>query len=162
MSEQKAANAQGQFAIQKVYLKDVSFESPASPEIFTKKWEPEVNMEINTSSKTIAEDVIEVVLRLTITVKLGEQIAYLTEIQQAGIFTIKGLTEAEKSRVTATACPNILFPFGREAVADVVSKGGFPQLLLAPVNFEAIYAQHQAQQAKAKKEQGQTPSEAVH
>ncbi len=162
MSEQNAGAAQGQFAIQKVYLKDVSFESPASPEIFTKKWEPEVNMEINTASKTIADDVIEVVLRLTITVKLGEQVAYLTEIQQAGIFTIKGLTDAEKGRVTATACPNILFPFGREAVAEVVSKGGFPQLLLAPVNFEAIYAQHQAQQAKAKEEQGQTPSDAVH
>ena len=71
-------------------------------------------------------------------------------------------TDAEKGRVTATACPNILFPFGREAVAEVVSKGGFPQLLLAPVNFEAIYAQHQAQQAKAKEEQGQTPSDAVH
>lgn len=160
MSEEQAA--QGQFTIQKVYLKDVSFESPASPEVFTKKWEPEVNMEINTASKSIAEDVVEVVLTLTITVKLGDQTAYLTEIKQAGIFTIKGLPEADKGRVIATACPNILFPFGREAVAEMVSKGGFPQLLLAPVNFEAIYAQHQAQQAKAREEQSQVPADAMH
>ncbi len=162
MSEQQAAAPQGQFAIQKIYLKDVSFESPVSPEVFTKKWEPEVNMEINTASKSIADDVVEVVLNLTITVKLEKKTAYLAEVQQAGIFTIKGLTEAEKGRVIATACPNILFPFGREAVAEIVSKGGFPQLLLAPVNFEAIYAQHQAQQAKAKEEQGQVPSDAMH
>ncbi len=160
MSEQKTAE-QNQFAIQKIYLKDVSFESPASPEIFTKKWEPEVNLEINTSSKTIADDVFEVVLRLTVTVKVASQAAYLTEVQQAGIFTIKGFSESDRAHAIATACPNILFPFGREAVADLVSKGGFPQLLLAPVNFEALYVQHQAQQAKAQ-EEGAASAEAVH
>lgn len=161
MAEQQNA-AQGQFAIQKIYLKDVSFESPTSPDVFTKKWEPEVNLEINTSSKSIAEDVFEVVLQLTVTVKLADQTAYLVEAQQAGIFTLKGLQEAEMARVIAIACPNILFPFGREAVADLVSKGGFPQLLLAPVNFEALFAQHQAQQAKAQQDKGQAVPEAMH
>ncbi len=161
MSEQQQA-VQGQFAIQKVYLKDVSFESPGAPQIFTKKWEPEVNLELNSSSKSVGEDTYEVVLRLTVTVKMGEETAYLAEIHQAGIFTVKGIPEAQMGNVLSAACPNILFPFGREAVADLVTKGGFPQLLLAPVNFDALYAQHQAQQAKAQQEKSQVSAEAMH
>ena len=159
MSEQNNT-VEGQFAIQKIYLKDVSFESPTTPQVFTQKWEPDVNLEINTSSKGIAEDVFEVVLRLTVTVKLAGEIAYLAEIQQAGIFTLKGLPENALPQILGAACPNILFPFGREAVAELVSKGGFPQLILSPVNFDAIFAQHQAQQAQAQQET--ESAEAVH
>lgn len=160
MAEQQGATTEGQFAIQKIYLKDVSFESPVSPQVFTKKWEPDVNLEINTSSKGIAEDIFEVVLRLTVTVKLEGETAYLAEIHQAGIFTVKDLPKEMMPNILGAACPNILFPFGREAVADLVSKGGFPQLILSPVNFDAIFAQHQAQQAQAQQES--ESAEAVH
>jgi len=157
MSEQAAP----QFAIQKIYIKDVSFESPTVPQVFTQKWEPEVNLEINTATKPISEDVYDVVLSLTATVKLGENTAYLVEVKQAGIFTIKGLADKELSHALGAACPNILFPYGREAVSDLVTRGGFPQLLLAPVNFEALYAQH-LQQQQARAESANLPPEEVH
>lgn len=146
---------QGQFAIQKIYIKDVSFETPNSPHIFLEKWEPEVNLQIGNNASTLNEGVHEVVLSLTVTAKLGDKVAYLAEVQQAGIFNINGFDGDGLAAIVGSYCPNILFPYAREAVSDLVTKGGFPQMLLAPVNFDALYAQHVQQQ-----QQIQTPQTA--
>ncbi len=138
--------SQQQFAIQKLYLKDVSFESPNSPAMFTKEWQPEVNLDMNTNSQTLSEGVYNVVLTLTATVKNSDQTAFLIEVQQGGIFTVNGFADNEMGHMLGSFCPNILFPYAREAISDLVTKGGFPPLLLAPVNFDALYAQHLAQQ----------------
>ncbi|NKB38821.1 MAG: protein-export chaperone SecB [Gammaproteobacteria bacterium] len=142
--------AQGKFGLQKIYVKDVSFEIPDSPMVFQEEWEPSVNMDIGNTAAKIAEDIFEAVLSVTITVKSGEKTMYLIEAQQAGIFHIAGLPDESINKMLATTCPNILFPFARETISDLVTRGGFPQLLLAPVNFDALYAQkeYQAQQEK--------------
>jgi preprotein translocase subunit SecB len=136
----------GQFAPQKIYIKDLSFEIPHSPEIFTEEWNPTVNMNIASEAKPIDEKLYEVVLTITVTVTVEDKTAYLVEAHQAGIFHIDGFPEEIIARMVATICPNILFPFARELVADLVTRGGFPQLLLAPVNFEVLYQQQQDQQ----------------
>ncbi len=148
MAEDNTANQEQQpqsgkqFALQKIYLKDVSFETPNSPAIFTEKWEPSVNIELNTNGRPLAPDIHEVVLGITITAKVGEKVAYLCEVHQAGVFTVKGFGEQELGPMLGSYCPNVLFPYVREAISDLVNKGGFPQMLLAPVNFEAIYMEH--------------------
>jgi len=152
---QTEATQQGgnqQFAIQKIYIKDVSFESPNSPAMFTKEWQPEVNLDMNTNTQSLSEGVFEVVLSLTATVKNADQTAFLIEVQQAGIFTINGFAENDMGHMLGSFCPNILFPYAREAVSDLVTKGGYPPLILAPVNFDALYAQHLAQQDAGKAE----------
>ena len=131
-----------QFALQKIYVKDVSFETPNSPDIFTKKWEPEVNIELNTNGKRLTDDLHEVVLGITVTAKMEDKVAYLVEIKQAGIFGIIGYEQKEREGLLGSFCPGILFPYAREAVSDLVTRGGFPQMLLAPVNFDAIYQEH--------------------
>lgn len=137
-----------QFAINKIYVKDVSFESPNSPEQFTAEWKPESNLELNTNGKALEENVYEVVLSLTVTVKNNNQTAYLVEVQQCGIFSMAGFKDQELSHMLGSFCPNLLFPYARETVSDLVTRGGFPQLLLAPVNFDALYAQHLQQMQK--------------
>ena len=131
-----------QFSIQKIYTKDMSFETPNSPKIFTEKWEPAVEFNLGTNVLTIEASLYEVAITVTITVKSGSTTAYLVEIIQAGIFSLAGFTDQEMGPMVGSFCPNILFPYAREAVSDLVAKGGFPQLLLAPVNFDALYAQH--------------------
>lgn len=150
--EQNQAEGQ-QFVIQKIYIKDVSFETPNSPAIFTEtKWEPEVNVQLNTRAAPLADHMHEVVLSVTITAKLGDKTAYLVEVQQAGIFRTEGFEEAQLNHLLGSFCPNILFPYVREAISDLVARGGFPQLLLAPVNFDALYAQHMQQQQEGTQE----------
>lgn len=138
--------AQGQFGIQKVYVKDLSFETPHSPQIFNEELQPTVNLQLSNESQRIADNTYEVVLRLTVTVGTEDKTFYLAEINQAGIFHISSFPDAAIERMVSTICPNILFPFARELISDLVTRGGFPQLLLAPVNFEALYAQQQKQQ----------------
>lgn len=136
------SKAEQQFAIQKIYIKDVSFESPNAPAVFTEEWKPESNLELNTNGKKLEDNVYEVVLSLTVTIKNNDKVAHLVEIQQCGIFSIAGFNDQDLSHMLGSFCPNILFPYAREAVSDLVTRGGFPQLLLAPVNFDALYAQH--------------------
>ncbi|WP_027159104.1 protein-export chaperone SecB [Methylobacter luteus] len=131
-----------QFSIQKIYTKDISFETPNSPKIFIEKWEPSVDFNLSTHVETLENSLYEVALTITITVKSGDTTAYLVEVNQAGIFALNGFTDQEMGPMVGSFCPNILFPYAREVVSDLVSKGGFPQLLLAPVNFDALYAQH--------------------
>ena len=141
--ESGSEDLKGQFALQKIYLKDMSFETPHSPQIFQEQWKPSVNMDIQNTVNRLGEESFEVVIAVTVTVKFDEKTVYLIEVHQAGIFQISGFPEDILKRTLATICPNILFPFAREAVSDLVTRGGFPQLLLAPVNFEALYQQHQ-------------------
>ena len=144
--ENISAENEQQFQLQKIYLKDTSFETPNSPEIFTENWEPDVNVELQTAGKPLADDVNEVALTVTVTVKVDDKTAYLVEVHQAGVFTLSGFNETERAHMLGSYCPNILFPYAREAISDLIGKGGFPQLLLAPVNFDALYAQHMQQQ----------------
>ncbi|MCI0508157.1 MAG: protein-export chaperone SecB [Gammaproteobacteria bacterium] len=163
-SNQKASNSarQQQFVMQKIYVKDVSFETPNTPEVFTQEWKPDVNVELDTKGKQIAPDVHEVVLGVTVTVKMGDKVAYLIEIHQAGIFTIKGFADGDRGAMLGSYCPNVLFPFAREAISDLVTKGGFPQLLLAPVNFDAIYHEHLQRIRAQSSEQKNAGEKAVH
>ncbi len=142
MSE-ASQNDTRQVAIQKIYVKDSSLEVPNAPEIFTKDWKPSVDVQLNTGVKNLSEDTHNVVVTVTVTAKLEEQTAYLAEVQQAGIFLIRGFAdESEKAAVLGAYCPNLLFPFARETIADLVAKAGFPHFLLQPVNFDALYQQH--------------------
>jgi len=138
---------QQQFAIQKIYLKDVSFESPNAPIIFTEgQFQPEINVQINTEAQTISEGMHEVTLTVTVTAKQGDKTAFLAEVKQSGIFQMSGFEQEQMGGMLGAYCPEALFPFAREAIADLVAKGGFPQVLLSPVNFNAMYMQHQQQQ----------------
>lgn len=139
-----AGTAEQIFKIQRIYLKDVSYESPQTPAVFATNtnWQPQVSLHLNTESTKLENDLYESVLTVTATVKLGEETAYLTEVKQAGLFLIQGFTEERLAPMLGSFCPNLLFPFAREAIGSLVQKGGFPQLLLDPVNFDALYAQH--------------------
>lgn len=138
-----------QFSIQKLYLKDVSFESPNVPAVFADgEWQPEVNIQLNSSNKSIGQDTFEVDLKITVTAKQNKKTAFLVELTQSGIFTVAGFEQDNLRGMLGAFCPETLFPFAREAIAELVSKGGFPPLLLAPVNFNALYMQ-QAQQQQA-------------
>lgn len=144
-TDQQAGAEQRQFAIQRIYTKDISFETPNSPAVFTQEWKPEVSLQLNTATQPLGNDHYELVLTVTVTAKQGENTSFLAEVQQAGIFLIKGIPEDEMAPMFGIYCPNILFPYAREAVSDLVTRGSFPQLVLAPVNFEAVYAQRLAQ-----------------
>jgi len=138
--------SQLELGIQRVYIKDVSFETPNSPEIFTAEWKPNMDINLGTETKKLSDNIFEVVLKVTVTVKSEEKTAFLAEVHQAGIFMIKGLEESQLAPVFGITCPNILFPYVREAVSDLVNKGSFPQLVLSPINFEALFAQQMQQQ----------------
>ena len=138
--------AQQQFAIHKIYTKDISFEAPHAPAIFNEEWKPEVNLDLNSQGRSIGENTYEVVLSLTVTTKNQDKTAFLVEVQQAGIFGIAGFGPEDLSHMIGSFCPNILFPYARETISDLVTRGGFQPLLLAPVNFDALYAQHLEQQ----------------
>lgn len=132
------------FAIRRIYTKDISFESPNAPQIFNEeKWNPEVNISLQNQALVLGPELHEVTIATTITVKLGERTAYLVEVQQAGEFQTTGFDGTELRELLGIFCPTLLYPFLREAVANLISKGGFPPLLLAPVNFDALYHQHQ-------------------
>ena len=148
MSEQE--QAQIEFNIQRIFVKDISFECPNSPMIFKKEWAPEVSMDIDTKSQKLEDGVFEVVLTLTTTAKVGEDVAFLCEVQQAGIFSVGELEGAQMAHCLNAFCPNILFPYAREAVSSLVTRGTFPQLNLAPVNFDALFQNAMMQQEAEK------------
>ena len=140
-------SGQPQIMIQRVYLKDLSFESPNSPQSFTAEWKPEVSVDLNSQARQLNETSFEVVLRITITAKAEDKTVYLTEVQQAGLFHIANVPQESMGQVLGAFCPNILFPYAREAVDSLVQRGSFPALMLAPVNFDALFAQNMAQKA---------------
>ena len=145
-----------QFSLQRIYVRDLSFEAPKSPAIFRQQWEPSVGLDLNTRQKALEGDFHEVVLTLSVTVKNGEsgEVAFIAEVQQAGIFLIKNLDDASMSHTLGAFCPNILFPYARETLDSLVTRGSFPALMLSPVNFDALYAQEMERMQAA----GEAPS----
>jgi len=146
MAEPKINQQAPQFEIQRIFVKDVSFESPNTPHTFVEEWKPEVTLNLETKSSRIQDNVHEVVLSITATVSTGDKTAFLIEVNQAGVFMIAGFPDDQLHQMLGSFCPNVLFPYAREAVSDLVVRGGFPQLILAPVNFDALYAQHMEKQ----------------
>lgn len=147
MSESQAGIV---FSLEKVYVKDLSFEAPNTPQVFLEKQAPEVGVQLGIEHNVVdaQQGVYEVLLAVTATAKLGETTVFLAEAKQAGVFRIGGVAAGEMQKVLEISCPNILLPFVREVVNDLVTKGGFPQLLLTPVNFEALYRQKAANNAQ--------------
>ena len=151
MAEQKpeATQAAGpEFAIQRLYIKDLSMETPNSPQIFLEEWKPELNLDLETKADKLDDETHEIVLRVTVTVKIKDKVAFLVEVKQAGIFTLKGFPEDQERPMLGSFCPTVLYPYAREVVTDAVIKAGFPQLYLAPVNFDALLAEHDKQAAE--------------
>ena len=136
-----------QIGLQKIYLKDSSFEAPNSPAIFSGEWKPTVTVNLTTRTDDVGPESVEVVLELSVEAKQGETVAFLVEVQQAGIFLLKGFAKEDKTQVLKTFCPTQLYPYAREAVSDLVGKGGFPQLHIQPVSFEAMLAAADAERA---------------
>lgn len=147
-AEAGAAEAAPQISVQRIYLKDLSFESPQSPDIFRMEWKPNVKMDLSSKHRGLGNDLHEVTLAVTVTVEQEEKAVFLIEVQQAGIFLLSGLPDDALRHVLGTFCPEMLFPYVRETVDSLVVRGSFPALMLAPVNFEALFAQSQQQQAE--------------
>lgn len=147
MSEQ--ATEQRQFVIQRIFTKDVSFESPNAPHVFIGEWKPQISVNLQTNINQLGNDTAEVVLTIHVEAKQDDKTSFLVEVQQAGVFLAKGFTEQELGPVLGIGAPNALFPYAREAITDLVTRGSFPQFVLQPVNFEALYAQQQAEQQQS-------------
>jgi len=152
-----ASEKQPEFNIQRIFTKDISFETPNSPKIFQTEWKPEVKLDLDTRSNKLDDNVYEVVLSLTVTAKLEEQVAFLCEVKQAGIFTLGSMSEQQLAHALGAYCPNVLFPYARELVASLVSRGTFPQLNLAPVNFDAMFQQYMQKQAEGQAKPVEAP-----
>ena len=133
-----------QFAIQRIYIKDISFESPNAPQVFISEWEPKINVDLSTEIQALSEDTIQVVLTVNVVAKHEDKTAFLVEVQQAGIFLAKGFSEEELGPLMGIGAPNALYPYAREVVSDLITRGSFPQFTLQPVNFEQMYAQQMA------------------
>lgn len=145
MAEQAADR---RIAIQKIYIKDFSFESPRGPEVFTSgEWSPKTNLNLRSSHSPASGDLHEVVLTITVEAKHGDKTLFLIELQQAGLFQIAGYEQGEFEAIVGSFCPGTLFPYAREAIASVVSKGGFPEFVLQPINFDVLYAESRKQAA---------------
>ncbi len=128
-----------QLALQAVYLKDCSFESPQGPRV-TGEWNPQIGLDLNTALNMIEGDLREVVLTVTVSAKVGERTMFLVEVKQAGAFVMQNLSGEDLRRAAGAICPAVLFPYARAMVSQLVTQGGFPQLLLPPVNFDALFA----------------------
>ena len=142
MSDEQQADRQ--FAIQRIYTKDISFESPNAPQVFISEWEPKINVDLSTEIQALSEDTIQVVLSVNVVAKHEDKTAFLVEVQQAGIFLAKGFSEEELGPLMGIGAPNALYPYAREVVSDLITRGSFPQFTLQPVNFEQMYAQQMA------------------
>ncbi|KYP95939.1 preprotein translocase subunit SecB [Sodalis-like endosymbiont of Proechinophthirus fluctus] len=151
----KQNNTEMAFQIQRIYIKDVSFEAPNASKLFQQEWQPEIKLDLDTASSQLAEDIYEVVLQVTVTATLDNDTAFLCEVQQAGIFTISGIDSTQMAHCLGAYCPNILFPYARECITSQVSRGTFPQLNLAPVNFDALFMSYLQQQSDG---EGSQPS----
>ncbi len=133
-------NAQ-ELVLQSIYIKDASFEAPLGPNLQVTEWNPQFGMNMNTTGTVLGENLHEVVLTITLEAKITDKVAYLVEVKQAGVFLIRGYSEDETRRIVASFCPGVLFPYVRQAISDLILKGGFPPFLLPPVNFDALYQQ---------------------
>ena len=157
MADTAAEAAKSIFHLHQVFVKDASFESPCSPDVFTwKEYRPETEVDLKAQHHEIdaQEHIHEVILKGTVTARHEEQVVFLAEVHQAGVFTVQGSNPEMQEMMLEAACPNVLFPFMRETIAGLISKGGFPQFLMGPVNFDAMYLQKKEQAAQAAKDDG--------
>jgi preprotein translocase subunit SecB len=165
MAEQDTQDAQGAtpatdapqgatFTLEKIYLKDVSFEAPGAPQIFNEAGQPSLQMNLGQKVQRLSPTAYEVVLGVTLTCTLGEKTAYLAEVQQAGVFTLAGFDEQQLDLMLGTHCPNALYPYARQAIGDLVTNGGFPPFVLQPINFETLYAESLRQRAQQQAQGG--------
>jgi preprotein translocase subunit SecB len=155
MTEEKKTDEPKSIAINKIYVKDFSFESPKAPDVFrSSEWKPQTDLNLRSGHSPVEGDdsMHEVVLTITVDAKDGDTTLFLVEVQQAGLFHIDGYTEEEFSAIVGSFCPNILFPYAREVIATTVSRGGFPEFVLQPINFDALYAQSLQQVAQQEAE----------
>lgn len=144
-----ADNQQPQFALQRIYVKDASFEAPNTPQVFTKEWKPEIKLDLNSGARKLDDNHYEVSVKVTITATNEGETAFLVEMIQAGLFALVNIPEQQLHPMLGAMCPNILFPYLRESIDSLVVKGGFPALMLAPINFDALYQQRLQQEAQA-------------
>lgn len=142
----QAQNGGPEVAMQNIYVKDASFEAPNGPNIPVQEWNPQFGLNMNTTGATVGPDMHEVVLTITLEAKIADKIAYLVEVKQAGVFVIRGYGVEDARRIIGAFCPTVLFPYARQAVSDMILRGGFPPFLLPPVNFDALLEQAIAQQ----------------
>lgn len=151
-----AAENQVQFAVHNIYIKDLSFEAPNTPQVFTLDWKPKLDFDIEMNRSLLEDTLYEVIMKITVTVSIDQenqaqqQTAFIAEVKQAGIFMLQGITDsAQIDYILSTAAPTILFPYARQVVSGMVTQGGFPQLIIPPMNFESMYQQHLAEKEKA-------------
>ncbi len=142
-----AAPAGPSFTVEKLYIKDVSFEAPGTPQVFNEQGQPQLQMNLNQRVQRLSDEAFEVVLGVTLTCTIGDKTAYLAEVQQAGVFGLSGFDELTLEVMLGTHCPNALYPYARQTVSDLITAGGFPPFLLQPINFEALYAESVRQRA---------------
>lgn len=141
-------SAQPAFGIEKLYVRDASIEVPNAPQIFTERTAPQVNVELGNAAQRLDEGIFEVSIKVTVTAKIADKTAFLVEVTQAGIFAIRNVPDENLEMIIGVTCPNILFPYAREAVSDMVTRAGFAPVLLNPINFDALYMQQKQQQAE--------------
>jgi preprotein translocase subunit SecB len=152
MAEQDKAAAEKQLSIVKIYVKDFSFESPQSPKVFrADEWKPKTSLNLRSTHTPVDDDFHEVVLMISVEAKDGDNTLFLVELHQAGLFEVSGHTDEEAGVLFGSFCPNILFPYARESIAAIIQKGGFPEFVLQPINFDALYMQTMQQQEQAAK-----------
>ena len=149
MTAEKTTSTEPSFAIQRIYLKDCSFEAPTAPDIFRKDWQPNVEFELQVLQNKLADDVYEVIVAGTATAKIEDKVAFLAEVKQAGIFAMQHIPADQMPILLNVVCPNILFPYFRETISSLTTRGSFPQLTLDPINFEALYQQRLLQESTA-------------
>ena len=164
MSEQETPTGAGaaatgpSFTVEKLYVKDVSFEAPGTPQVFNEAGQPQLQMNLNQRVQRLNENAFEVVLGVTLTCTIAEKTAYLAEVQQAGVFGLAGFDDASLDAMLGTHCPNALYPYARQVISDLIQAGGFPPFLLQPLNFESLFAEGMRQRAE---QQGLAGAEAA-
>ena len=159
MADENQTEGDKRLTIGKIYVKDFSFESPQTPGIFKSgDWSPQTNLNLRSSHTAVDDDLHEVVLTITIDAKEGEKTLFLVELHQAGLFEVSGYGQEEMGAIIGSFCPNILFPYARESIAGIIQKGGFPEFVLQPINFDALYMQSLQQRAEA----SSAPAEETH
>ena len=148
MTDAAPTPAPKQISLQRIYLKDASVEVPLAPQVFTRQWQPQIDVQVGTNTTPLGDDLFQVMLSVTVTAKQGSDVGFLVEVHQGGIFQLAGFAagEPEQQAILAGYCPGVIFPFARETVADLVQRTGFPPVLLQPINFEALYIEHLARQ----------------
>jgi preprotein translocase subunit SecB len=160
MTDKAGSDNTRQFVIRSIYMKDLSFESPNTPLLFREEWKPEITLHFDIKPQQLSPDTHEIILVVRVTAKLKDKVAYIVEIQQAGIFSVQGFPEQELNPLFYVYCPSVLYPYARQGIADLVIKGGFPHLTLQHVQFDQVYAQKLQEQKAAQQKQAEENSDA--